>query len=150
MGPDDLRVTIGGKNCLKPYSCSLLNISAMSYGSLSSNAIEARWGAKLGKFAHNTGEGGISPYHETHEGDLIWQIGTGYFGCRREDGSFCAKSFEDKARKDNVKMIEIKVSQAQNQDMEEFSQQKKTPLKSLKCASKTIHNYFLSRASQCF
>ena len=80
MGPDDLRVTIGGKNCLKPYSCSLLNISAMSYGSLSSNAIEAlNWGAKLGKFAHNTGEGGISPYHETHEGDLIWQIGTGYF-----------------------------------------------------------------------
>ena len=69
----------------------------MSYGSLSSHAILAlNWGAKLGNFAHNTGEGGISPYHEEHGGDIIWQIGTGYFGCRTPEGEFCAKSLKKK------------------------------------------------------
>ena len=112
LNPDDLRIDVGGKDCSQPYSLSLLNISAMSYGSLSSHAILAlNWGAKLGNFAHNTGEGGISPYHEKHGGDIIWQIGTGYFGCRTPEGEFCAKSFEEKARKPQVKMIELKVSQ---------------------------------------
>lgn len=106
------RVTVGGNDCKKPYSASLLNISAMSFGSLSQNAVLAlNKGAKIGKFAHNTGEGGISPYHLENGGDLIWQIGTGYFGCRTKDGNFCEDSFAKKAITDSVKMIEIKVSQ---------------------------------------
>lgn len=106
------RITVGGPDCKKPYSASLLNISAMSFGSLSKNAVLAlNKGAKIDGFAHNTGEGGISPYHLEHGGDLIWQIGTGYFGCRKSDGTFCADTFESKAKLDNVKMIEIKISQ---------------------------------------
>jgi len=109
--PDDMRVTIGGDQCKHPYSASILNISAMSYGALSKTAIASlNEGAKLGNFAHNTGEGGISPYH-LHGGDLIWQIGTGYFGCRASDGSFCEKKFADKASMKEVKMIELKLSQ---------------------------------------
>ena len=112
FNPDDLRVTVGNESCEKPYSLSILNISAMSYGALSKTAIEAlNWGAKVGNFAHNTGEGSISPFHEAHQGDLIWQIGTAYFGCRTPEGKFCPKSFKEKASKENVKMIEIKVSQ---------------------------------------
>ena len=81
----DLRVVIGGSDCQQPYNASLLNISAMSFGSLSSHAVMAlNGGAKLGNFAHNTGEGGISQYHLRYGGDLIWQIGTGYFGCKTE------------------------------------------------------------------
>ncbi len=84
----DLRVTIGNRKCLQPYEMSIYNIGAMSYGSLSKTAILAlNKGAKLGGFAHNTGEGGISEYH-LHGGDLIWQIGTGYFGCRDDKGRF--------------------------------------------------------------
>ena len=84
----NFRVTIGGSNCLQPYNASILNISAMSYGALSKTAIMAlNEGAKLGNFAHNTGEGGISEYH-LKGGDLIWQIGTGYFGCRDKEGNF--------------------------------------------------------------
>jgi len=106
------RVTVGGPDCKKPYSASLLNISAMSFGSLSKNAILAlNKGAKKGGFAHNTGEGGISPYHLEPGGDLIWQIGTGYFGCRTHEGNFCEDTFAKKAALDNVKMIEIKISQ---------------------------------------
>lgn len=109
---DDLRVSFGGKACTKPYSASPLNISAMSYGALSRNAVMAlNRGAKLGGFAHNTGEGGLSQWHLEHGGDLIWQIGTGYFGCRDQHGSFDAALFRDKARLDVVKMIEIKLSQ---------------------------------------
>ena len=112
INPSELRVVIGGDDCQQPYSASILNISAMSYGSLSSNAIESlNWGAKLGGFAHNTGEGAISTYHQKHGGDLIWQIGTGYFGCRTEDGEFCENSFEKRSKLDQVKMIEIKLSQ---------------------------------------
>jgi glutamate synthase domain-containing protein 2 len=89
VNPKEMRVTVGGRDCRQPYSMSLLNISAMSYGSLSGRAIESlNGGAKDGNFAHNTGEGGISPYHLKPGGDLIWQIGTGYFGCRNHDGSF--------------------------------------------------------------
>lgn len=106
------RVLVGGPDCAKPYSASLLNISAMSFGSLSKNAVLAlNKGAKKDNFAHNTGEGAISPYHLTHGGDLVWQIGTGYFGCRTKDGNFCVDTYEKKATLDNVKMIEIKISQ---------------------------------------
>jgi len=106
------RFTIGGKDCKQPYSSSLLNISAMSFGSLSSNAVLAlNKGAKMGNFAQNTGEGGLSPYHLKHGGDLIWQIGTGYFGCRKEDGTFNPQTFKENALKEQVKMIEIKLSQ---------------------------------------
>ncbi len=106
------RLLIGGKDCKQPYSSSLLNISAMSFGSLSSNAILAmNKGAKMGNFAHNTGEGGISDYHLKYGGDLIWQIGTGYFGCRNDDGTFNEKTFRESALRPEVKMIEIKLSQ---------------------------------------
>lgn len=110
--PAELRVTVGGKDCKKPYSLSILNISAMSYGALSKTAIEAlNWGAQIGGFAHNTGEGGVSPYHLKHGGDLIWQIGTGYFGCRDAHGNFSAELFKEQAAHPNIKMIEIKLSQ---------------------------------------
>lgn len=108
----DPRIQFGGKACLQPYLASPLNISAMSFGSLSKNAILAlNKGAKLGGFAHNTGEGGISPYHIKAGGCLIWQIGTGYFGCRDAQGNFSPRLFEEKACLANVKMIEIKLSQ---------------------------------------
>lgn len=106
------RVLVGGPDCTKKYLSSRLNISGMSYGSLSKNAVLAmNAGAKMGNFAQNTGEGGISPYHLQHGGDLIWQIGTGYFGCRSANGEFDPELFEQKAALDNVKMIEIKLSQ---------------------------------------
>lgn len=109
---DDLRVKIGSPFCKKPYSASILNISAMSFGSLSQNAIlSLNKGAKMGGFAHNTGEGGLSPYHLQGGGDIIWQIGTGYFGARNEHGGFSAEKFKEKATLEQVKMIEIKLSQ---------------------------------------
>lgn len=106
------RVLIGNKDCKQPYSASILNVSAMSFGSLSSNAIEAlNGGAKIGGFAHNTGEGGISPHHLVQGGDIIWQIGTGYFGCRDEEGNFSPEIFAKTAAHENIKMIELKLSQ---------------------------------------
>jgi glutamate synthase domain-containing protein 2 len=108
----NLRVTVGGSRCKQPYSSSVLNISAMSFGALSGAAIEAmNVGAKKGGFAHDTGEGGMSKYHLAGGGDLIWQIGTGYFGCRTEDGEFSPDAFAKYSVQDQVKMIEIKVSQ---------------------------------------
>ena len=108
----DPRIVFGDKNCKQTYSAAPLNISAMSFGALSKNAIMAlNKGAKLGGFAHNTGEGGLSPYHLKHGGDIIWQIGTGYFGCRTETGGFDAEKFEKSASLPVVKMIEIKLSQ---------------------------------------
>lgn len=108
----DPRVRFGGPDCKQPYDASVLNISAMSYGALSKNAILAlNKGAKIGGFAHNTGEGGISPYHLEHGGDLIWQIGTGYFGCRDQNGCFDGESFARNSKRDVVKMIEVKLSQ---------------------------------------
>ncbi len=108
----DLRITVGGPDCKQPYSASIFNVSAMSYGSLSKAAVLAlSKGAKLGNFAHNTGEGGCSPYHLEGGGDLIWQIGTGYFGCRTEDGRFNPDTFRQMATKPNIKMIELKLSQ---------------------------------------
>ncbi|OWY26207.1 FMN-binding glutamate synthase family protein [Sphingobacteriales bacterium UPWRP_1] len=106
------KVLIGSPDCQQPYNASILNVSAMSFGSLSTNAVLAlNGGAKLGGFAHNTGEGGISPHHLEQGGDLIYQIGTGYFGCRTKDGKFSDDLFAEKAALENVKMIEIKLSQ---------------------------------------
>ncbi|MEL6558273.1 MAG: FMN-binding glutamate synthase family protein [Bacteroidota bacterium] len=108
----DPRVLIGGRDCKQPYNASILNISAMSYGSLSKNAVRAlNGGAKKGNFYHNTGEGAISDYHLEHQGDLCWQIGTGYFGCRTKDGQFNVEMFKENATRPSVKMIEIKISQ---------------------------------------
>ena len=107
----DLRTTVGNAFCKQPYSLSVFNVSAMSYGALSKTAITAlNKGAALQHFTHNTGEGGISPYH-INGGDLIWQIGTGYFGCRDEMGMFDAELFTEKATRPYVKMIELKLSQ---------------------------------------
>lgn len=109
---NDPRVRIGGEDCTQPYDSSLLNISAMSFGAMSGNAILAlNGGAKRGNFAHNTGEGGISDYHLQPGGDLIWQIGTAYFGCRDKDGQFDPELFRKNAALDNVRMIELKLSQ---------------------------------------
>ena len=109
---EDPRVLIGGSQCLKPYSASIFNISPMSFGALSKNAILAlNKGAKLGGFAHNTGEGGISSYHQAYKADVIWQIGTGYFGCRTALGDFAPEMFREKASQEEIKMIEIKISQ---------------------------------------
>ena len=106
------RVLVGEWNCDAPYSASLFNIAAMSFGSLSDRAVVAlSSGAKLGDFAHNTGEGGVSPYHVAGGGDLIWQIGTGYFGCRSEEGRFDPDRFQQTAAQDQVRMIELKLSQ---------------------------------------
>lgn len=110
----DFRVTIGagGTSCTQPYSASIFNISAMSFGALSANAILAlNGGAKKGGFAHDTGEGSISVHHRTHGGDLIWEIGSGYFGCRNEDGSFSEERFAANATDAQVKLIELKLSQ---------------------------------------
>lgn len=107
----DVRLVVGGPSCKLPYLASVMNISAMSYGALSSAAVSAlNLGAKEGGFYHNTGEGGISPYHLLG-GDLTWQIGTGYFGCRHPDGRFNPEAFQERAQLPNVKMIEIKLSQ---------------------------------------
>ncbi len=106
------RVRIGGRSCKQPYEASVFNVSAMSYGSLSKNAILAlNSGAKLGGFYHNTGEGGITAHHLEKGGDLCWQIGTGYFGCRDQDGRFSPEKFSKRANLPTVKMIEIKLSQ---------------------------------------
>lgn len=109
---EDPRLLIGGPQCKQPYSSSVLNVSAMSYGSLSKNAVMAlNGGAQIGHFAHNTGEGGISPYHEKFGGDLIYQLGTGYFGSRAADGNFSPEQFQETAGSEQVKMIELKLSQ---------------------------------------
>ena len=108
----DFRITVGGPDCLQPVSLSVLNISAMSFGALSANAILAlNRGAKMGGFAHDTGEGGISRYHLEAGGDLIWNIGSGYFGCRDAQGRFSESAFVENASRPQVRMIEIKLSQ---------------------------------------
>jgi glutamate synthase domain-containing protein 2 len=108
----DDRVSVGSDQCTKPYLASRLNISAMSFGALSANAIEAlNLGAKIGGFYHDTGEGSISPYHSKHGGDIVWEIGSGYFGCRDKEGHFDLARFAERASLDQVKMTEIKLSQ---------------------------------------
>jgi len=106
------RVRIGGPGCQQPYDASVFNISAMSFGALSPNAIRAlNKGAKAGNFAHDTGEGGYSVYHREHGGDIIWEIGSGYFGARNSDGTFSPERFVESATLDQVKMVELKISQ---------------------------------------
>ena len=110
--PESFRITIGGPQCAKPYSASVFNISAMSFGSLSAAAIRAlNRGAKMGNFSHDTGEGSISSYHREGGGDIVWEVASGYFGCRTVDGHFDPDKFAAQARTDQVKMVEIKLSQ---------------------------------------
>jgi len=109
---EPFRISIGGPDCTKPYSASVFNVSAMSFGSLSANAIRAlNAGARKGGFAHDTGEGGYSPYHRECGGDIIWEIGSGYFGCRNPDGTFSAEKFAAAAVNEQIKMVELKLSQ---------------------------------------
>ncbi len=111
LASNDFRAVIG-KRCTKPYSASVFNISAMSFGSLSANAIlSLNAGAQKGGFYHDTGEGSISRYHKEPGGDLVWEIGSGYFGCRHPDGTFSPERFQENAGLDQVKMIEVKLSQ---------------------------------------
>ena len=106
------RVNVGTEQCSRPYQAARLNISAMSFGALGANAIEAlNLGAKIGGFYHDTGEGGLSEYHLKHGGDLVWEIGSGYFGCRNRQGHFDPEAFQDNTQRDQVVMIEIKLSQ---------------------------------------
>ncbi len=110
--PSEWRTQVGSSQCSRPYSASLLNISAMSFGSLSANAIRAlNKGAAAGNFYHDTGEGGLSKHHRSEGGDLVWEIGSGYFGCRNKDGSFDPEKFAETASLEQVKMVEIKLSQ---------------------------------------
>ena len=112
VATEDFRVTVGGPECAKPCSLSVFNISAMSFGALSANAIRAlNTGAARGGFAHDTGEGGYSPYHREGGGDVIWEIGSGYFGCRTLEGRFDPQAFREAAGNEQIKMIEIKLSQ---------------------------------------
>lgn len=111
LATHDFRVTVGAQRA-RPYALSLFNVSAMSFGALSANAIRAlNLGARIGGFAHDTGEGSLSPHHRENGGDIIWQIASGYFGCRQPDGRFDAQKFAARARCEQVKMIEIKLSQ---------------------------------------
>ena len=109
----EMKVAVGGDDCLKPYVASRLNVSAMSFGALGKKAVLAlNLGAKLGGFYQNTGEGGLTPYHLKNRGDVVMQIGTGYFGCReKKSGTFSEELFIEKSTLDQVKMIEIKISQ---------------------------------------
>jgi glutamate synthase domain-containing protein 2 len=148
----DFRVMVGGPDCKQPYSLSLFNISAMSFGSLSANAIRAlNKGAKLGNFAHDTGEGGFSRYHREFGGDIIWEIGSGYFSCRNEDGTFCTEDFAKLAADPQVKMIEIKLSQGAKPGhggvlpgakvTQEISQARGVPV-GVDCVSPAAHSAF--------
>jgi glutamate synthase domain-containing protein 2 len=112
LAAEPFRVRIGGPDCTRPYDASVFNISAMSFGALSANAIRAlNKGARAGGFAHDTGEGGFSDYHREHGGDIIWEIGSGYFGARNSDGTFSTERFAESATLDQVKMVELKISQ---------------------------------------
>ncbi|WP_089605117.1 FMN-binding glutamate synthase family protein [Acinetobacter piscicola] len=109
---NSFRISIGNAQCSQPYSASIMNISAMSFGSLSANAIRAlNKGAQMGNFYHDTGEGSLSPYHLEYGGDVVWELGSGYFGCRTLDGKFDPEKFQKQAILDSIKMIEIKLSQ---------------------------------------
>jgi len=112
LAPSDFRVRVGGPDCVHPYAASVFNISAMSFGALSPNAIRAlNEGAHKGGFAHDTGEGGFSPYHRSGGGDIIWELGSGYFGARNADGTFSPERFAETAAHEQIKMIELKLSQ---------------------------------------
>jgi glutamate synthase domain-containing protein 2 len=149
--PDVPRVRIGGPACTKPYDMALLNVSAMSFGSLSANAIEAlNRGAAAGGFAHDTGEGAISPYHR-NGGDLVWELGSGYFGARTHDGGFDEGEFADKAADDQVKMVSLKLSQGAKPGIggvlpgakvtKEIAETRDIP-QGVKCLSPSYHQVF--------
>ncbi|GMQ95729.1 MAG: FMN-binding glutamate synthase family protein [Gammaproteobacteria bacterium] len=152
LSKNAFRIDIGGPQCSKPYSASVYNISAMSFGALSANAILAlNKGASMGSFAHDTGEGGLSRYHRENGGDLIWEIGSGYFGCRNEDGSFNAETFAAQATIEQVKMVEIKLSQGAKPGhggvlpaakvTPEIAQARHVPV-SVDCVSPSAHSAF--------
>lgn len=154
LEPPDVppRVTVGGPDCARPYSMALLNVSAMSFGALSANAIRAlNKGAAMGGFAHDTGEGGLSRYHEEHGGDLVWEIGTGYFGCRTEEGDFDPQLFAETATKDQVKTVSLKLSQGAKPGIggvlpaakvtREIAETRKVP-QGVKCVSPPGHKVF--------
>jgi glutamate synthase domain-containing protein 2 len=146
------RVLVGGPDCKQPYSMALLNVSAMSFGALSSNAILAlNKGAALGGFAHDTGEGGLTPYHTEHSGDLVWEIGSGYFGTRTTDGRFDPAQFADKAAHPAVKCVSLKLSQGAKPGLggvlpaakvsEEIARYRGVPAHQ-KCISPAAHSVF--------
>ncbi len=148
----DFRVDVGGPDCKQPYSASIYNLSAMSFGSLSGNAIEAlNKGAKMGGFAHDTGEGSVSRYHSAGGGDLIYQVASGYFGCRAEDGTFDPEKFRETASLPQIKMIEIKLSQGAkpghggmlpaSKITEEISEARGIPM-GVDCVSPAAHSAF--------
>ena len=148
----DFRLAIGGDDCTQPYSASVFNISAMSFGALSANAIRAlNEGARRGGFYHDTGEGSISQYHRENGGDLIWEIGSGYFGCRDADGGFSEERFVENALSPQVKMIEIKLSQGAKPGhggvlpaakvSEEISRARGVPI-GVDCVSPAAHSAF--------
>ena len=151
LASSDFRIKIGPATA-QPYECSIFNISAMSFGALSGNAILAlNRGAKLGGFAHDTGEGSISSYHRVHGGDLIWEIGSGYFGCRNDQGRFDEARFIENARQPQVKMIEIKLSQGAKPGhggilpaakvTEEIARSRGVPI-GIDCVSPSAHSEF--------
>jgi len=146
------RVTIGGPDCTRPYSMSLLNVSSMSFGALSANAIRAlNRGAARGGFAHDTGEGGLTPYHLEGGGDLVWEIGSGYFGARDRDGRFDRAEFADKSAHEHVKAISLKLSQGAKPGVggvlpaakvsEEIARYRGVPAH-VKCVSPAAHTVF--------
>lgn len=146
------RVIVGGPDCRRPYSMALLNVSAMSFGALSPNAIRAlNKGAALGGFAHDTGEGGLTPYHLEHGGDLVWEIGSGYFGARTPDGRFDPQQFADKAAHPNVKCLSLKLSQGAKPGLggvlpaakvsDEIARYRGVPA-GVKCVSPPYHSVF--------
>lgn len=146
------RTTIGNEQCSQPYSASIMNISAMSFGSLSANAIRAlNRGAKAGGFYHDTGEGSLSPYHLEFGGDIVWQIASGYFGCRTPEGKFDPQRFAELAKTPQIKMIEIKLSQGakpghggilpQHKISEEIAQIRGIP-RDRDCISPATHSAF--------
>ncbi|EKF75195.1 glutamate synthase [Alcanivorax hongdengensis A-11-3] len=158
--PDaDFRVTVGSSQCKQPYQASLLNVSAMSFGSLSAPAIEAlNLGARNGGFYHDTGEGSISRYHRLHGGDLVWELGSGYFGCRDDNGHFDRQQFREQARSDQVKMIEIKLSQGAkpghggvlpgSKVSEEIARARRIPV-GQDCVSPAYHSAFSTPRELC-
>ncbi|MEG0481532.1 MAG: FMN-binding glutamate synthase family protein [Acinetobacter sp.] len=146
------RINIGNAQCSQPYSASIMNISAMSFGSLSANAIRAlNKGAQMGHFYHDTGEGSLSPYHLENGGDVVWELGSGYFGCRTLDGKFDPEKFQKQAVLDSIKMIEIKLSQGakpghggilpKNKISEEIAQIRGIP-RDRDCVSPAAHSAF--------
>lgn len=149
---NSFRIAIGNQQCTQPYSASIMNISAMSFGSLSANAIRAlNKGAQLGKFYHDTGEGSLSPYHLENGGDIVWELGSGYFGCRTLDGKFDPEKFQSQASNPAIKMIEIKLSQGakpghggilpKDKISEEIAQIRSVP-RDRDCVSPAAHSAF--------